>query len=201
MAFSPSSATLAIAGQNICLWDIAATSCVTGFGSAYSVAFSPDGKILATGNQTGGGNYDDGTIRLWNVATRSQIGTVTDPKSQGTFSVAFSPDGRTVAAGDDNGRTYLWNVATGKLTATFPDRSSKGIQSVAFNPDGKILVSGDGNGRTYLWNTAAGKLITTFPGPIGKGVISVACSPDGMTIAARATKMAAPMSGISSPAS
>ena len=143
MAFSPSSATLAIAGQNICLWDIAATSCVTGFGSAYSVAFSPMATISATGNQTGGGNYDDGTIRLWNVATRSQIGTVTDPKSQGTFSVAFSPDGRTVAAGDDNGLNHLWNVATGKLTATLENPSSQNINSVAFSPDGRTLAAGD----------------------------------------------------------
>ncbi len=180
LAFSPSGATLAIASEKICLWDIAATRCTGSFGSASitAVAFSPDGKILAASDNSG-------HTYLWNVATSSHTATVTDSGSSGgAFSVAFSPDGKILAAGDGNGRTYLWNTATGKPILSLPDASSKGVNSVAFSPGGKILAAGDGNGRTYLWNTATGKPILSLPDASSKGVNSVAFSPGGKILAA-----------------
>ena len=179
LAFSPSGATLAIASEKICLWDIAATRCTGSFGNASitAVAFSPGGKTLAASDSSG-------HTYLWNVATSSQTATVTDSGSGGAFSVAFSPDGKILAAGDGNGRTYLWNAATGKPILSLPDPSSKGVNSVAFSPDGKILAVGDGNGRTYLWNAATGKPILSLPDPSSKGVNSVAFSPDGKILAA-----------------
>jgi serine/threonine protein kinase len=182
LAFSPSGSTLAIASQDICLWKVPTTGCTTGFGSAYSVAFSPDGKTLATG--IAGPNPRGGTIRLWNVAARSQTDTFTDPTSLGAFSVAFSPDGGILAAGDGNGHTYLWNVATGKLAATFTDPGSTGVKAVAFSPDGKLLVAGDGNGHAYLWNVVTRKSSAFLSDPGSAGVYSVACSPDDTTMAA-----------------
>jgi serine/threonine-protein kinase len=179
LAFSPSGATLAIASEKICMWDIGGARCTGFFGSASitAVAFSPDGKVLAATDNSGH-SY------LVNAAAGTQTDTFTDSGSDGAYSVAFSPDGRTLAAGDGNGRTYLWNVATGKLITSLADSGGKGVNSVAFSPDGRTLAAGDGNGRTYLWNVVTAKPITSLSDPGGSGVISVAFSPDGTTMAA-----------------
>ena len=179
LAFSPSGTTLAIASEQICLWDIAAARCTSSFGSATitAISFSPDGKTLAASDNTG-------HVYLRNVATGSQTATFTDSGSDGAYSVAFSPDGKIVAAGDGNGHTYLWNVATGKPITSLADSGSKGVNSVAFSPDGKVVAAGDGNGRVYLWNVATGKPITSLADPSSSGVISVAFSPDDATMAA-----------------
>ena len=189
LAFSPTSGTLAIAHRNgeICLWDLATTGCTSSLAGAWVVAFSPNGKTLATGDATTGvyaNNVTNGVVRLWNVVTGKLAITFTDPSSQGALSLAFSPDGKTLGVGDRNGGTYLWNVATGKLIhAPLIDPRSQGINGVAFSPDGKILAVSDTNGCTYLWNVATWKLIATLVDPSSQGVDSVAFSLDGKTLA------------------
>ena len=111
-----------------------------------SVAFSPDGTLVAAGDS-------DGTTYLWNVSSGKPVGTLTDPGSDASVnSVAFSPDGTLLAAGDDDNSAYLWSLATRKRTATFTDPDGSHVQSVRFSPDGKILAVGATYGSTYLWN-------------------------------------------------
>jgi len=145
-----------------------------------SVAFSPDGKLLASGDA-------DGNTYLWDTATGQQVGALPAPASTKVFSVAFSPDGTVLATGDRNGSTYLWDSVTRALIATVRDPGGMAVNSVAFSPSGGLLATGDKNGRSYLWHVLDGghatTLAGTLPDPAGAGIWALAFSPDGTKLA------------------
>jgi WD40 repeat protein len=82
-------------------------------GAVYAVAFSPDGKTLASGSA-------DGTVRLWDLATHRQIGSPLTGHNGPVWSVAFSPDGTTLASGGDDRTIRTWNVTY--VAHIVPDR-------------------------------------------------------------------------------
>ena len=150
IVFSPDGQTLATAGgfDNSCkLWrasdGVQLSSVVRHTDRVVSIAFSPDGRMLATGSF-------DKTAKLFDVVNRKELCTL--PGHTGyVMSVAFSPDGKTLATGTFDRTVRLWDVATGESVATFEGAHPP----VVFSPDGKMLATGDALGvRVQLWHAA-----------------------------------------------
>ncbi|MFB7288726.1 nSTAND1 domain-containing NTPase [Actinacidiphila glaucinigra] len=138
-----------------------------------SVAFSPDGRTLATASA-------DRTVRLWDVDTGKTHSTLTGHTDE-VVSVAFSPDGRTLATGSFDRTVRLWDVATRKIRSTLTGHTNA-VVSVAFSHDGRTLATGSHDRTARLWDVATGKARSTLTGHTDT-VYSVAFSPDDRTLA------------------
>ena len=149
--------------------------------NVFSIAFSPDGKLLA-GTETW-----SGVIGLWSIAERKQVaylrGYWEEYRGTKLESVAFSPDGKFLASGAIHGDIKLWSFETREELATLKGHSNA-VTAVAFSPDGKLLASGAEN-SLKLWDVITHQEVATL-----KGKVSVAFSPDGRLLAsATAGKM------------
>ena len=165
------------ARSEVWVWDVATgqlkTTLTKLVGGFLCIAFSPDGRTLASGSA-------DPKVWLWDIATGREKATLTG-HTNGVKSVAFSSDGRTLASGSLDSTVRLWDVATGREKATLTGHTN-GVESVAFSPDGRTLASGSPDSTVRLWDVATGHLKTTFTDE-GNWIYSVAFSPDGRTLA------------------
>ncbi len=185
-AFAPDGRVLATGSddtddpQTIKLWDPATGRLVRGWnagsGTVASLAFHPEGKVLASTHLEA-----EGTLRLWDVATGQAIKTLEGHHGK-VRTVAYGPDGRWLATGGDDGTIRLREGRSGRAVRTLADHEGK-VRQVAFRPDGRVLASVSNDGTVRLWDLATdqrGRVITMGPDPF----VAVAFAPDGAMLAA-----------------
>ncbi len=181
VAFSPDGKTIASTGygSGLILWD-------TGTGkprlrlpllqrSYFTLAFSPDGKMLALNNV-----WDTsfrGLVFL-DSATGKEISRLTDGMDR--ISLAFSPDGKTLAGGMADNTIGIWDVGTSKELRRLTSDSTADV--LAFSPDGTILASGHYDKTVHLWDPKTGKELAKLKGH-KHSMSSIAFSPDGSLLA------------------
>ena len=173
--FSPDLQTLAFGSEDgaLSLWDLAAGSEVRTLrhkNPVQSVAFSPDGQVLASGTcsqfSKGGWTCVTGEVRLWDANTGKRLRTL-KRHAGSVLSIAFAPDGQTLAAGGCvagghktfqgaewrciGGEVRVWQVSDGALLHHLEGHRAS-VEGVAFAPGGETLASSDSGGVVKLWD-------------------------------------------------
>jgi WD40 repeat protein len=153
--------------------DLAKSVFAETFGSILSVAFSPDGKILATAG-------DGGEIRLWQVSDMKPLLTCKG-HTRWIMSIAFSPDGCSLASASDDQTVKLWDIHTGQCLKTLQGHTSW-VLSVTISPDAQTLVSASDDQTVKIWDIYTGQCLKTLQGYTSR-VRSITFSPEGDQLA------------------
>ncbi|MEJ2702988.1 MAG: protein kinase, partial [Sedimentisphaerales bacterium] len=144
---------------------------------ALAIAFSPDGRRIATAYVN---------ITIWDATTGAEIRTLKGHKAA-VLSLAFSPDGRRIISGSMDKLVKVWNVNSGEEIMTLEGhKAGKGVADVDLSTGGKRIISIDYDGAIKVWDADDGKELLTINTSLGKGEYgrSVAVSPDGKRIVA-----------------
>ncbi len=143
------------------------------FNVIWSVAFSPDGNLLAAGGI-------NGEVRFWRLKDGQQVLTLAG-HTDWVSSVTFSPDGKLFVSGSHDRTIKFWDINTGRCLKTILAHDDM-VWSVAFSPDGKLLASAGKDHLVRLWEVSSGQCLQTLTGHTN-WVNMVAFSPDGNLLA------------------
>jgi WD40 repeat protein len=170
LAFSPDGSILASSYGY--LWDVASGRLLRALHCGRSLAYSPNGKLLA-------GMKEDNTIRVWEVSTGKERFRFPGPEgSSWGHNLAFSPDGKLLASGTLEGLIYLLEVENGRERLRL--RGHEGpVFDVLFSPDGKLLISSGKDQAIRLWDVVSGRDLGELAWHYG----SMSLSPDGKQLA------------------
>jgi WD40 repeat protein/predicted Ser/Thr protein kinase len=175
VAFSPDGSSLAVTrvGGKIQLLDVADGKVLVNFSrrsprpvSAFSVAFSADGKRIASADGYG--------AVVWDVATAGEIVSIVG-RSGAVYSVTYYPDGSRFATSGEDGLVRVFDAAT------FQESLRLKGENVAISPDGTRIASSDDN-TMRLWDSATGQELLVCTGHTGR-VTSISFAPDGSRVA------------------
>jgi WD40 repeat protein len=189
VAFSPDGTLLASCGMNstVRLWEVVTGTPIRTLRGhnegARKVAFSPDGTLIASCGDFRAPSRERATsetVLLWQVATGTQVRTLTGHSDRWVPDVAFSPDGTLLASCASDSTVRLWQVATGTQVRTLGH--PRMVESVAFSPDGTLLATAGADGTVRLWQVTTGAHVQTLTGHDDR-VKAVAFSPDGTLLA------------------
>jgi len=168
------------------VWSVADGKSVFGSIGGGGVAFSPDGKLVASATDQESAdlvNPDAATpptVRVWEAASGKEV-MVLSEHGRAIRQVAFAPDSKLLASVDWTGTLKLWDVKSHKEHRTI---RLADFANLAFSPDGARLATADRfDRRVTLWDTASGEKLYSIPSH-GRIVTAVAFAPDGGVIAA-----------------
>src|SRR3954447_16498816 len=116
-------------------------------GPILSIAYSPDGKIIATGSK-------DATVKLWDQETGRELRTLIGHIGA-VSAIAFSPDGRMIASAGADFVTKIWDVRTGALLKTLEGHWNS-VNCLTFGSDGKTIATGSEDQTVKLWDVNTG---------------------------------------------
>ena len=142
-------------------------------GNIHEIAWSPDGRFLASGNP-------DGQIAVWDVET-GLLHHRLDRGDRLVWSVAWSPDGKRLASGSHQGIVGIWDAESGERLSIL-ERHGGWVRSVAWSPDGRSLATGSNDRSLAIWDTGSGERLKVFEGHRDR-VLSVRWSPEGKRLA------------------
>lgn len=147
--------------------------------SIYTLAYSLDGKVFASGSA-------DGDIVLWDAVTNQPIGKSFNGNTNTITSMDFSPDGKILATGSFDSSVILWDTANQQMIVQLVDKNSiyGNPTYVAFSPDGKTLATGQWGeeNSVRLWNVETKESIGA-PLPISTNIGEIEFSPNGDILA------------------
>jgi len=171
------------------VWDVASGKAVVTYtghsGSVERIAWSPDGKHIASAGY-------DGTVQVWDAATGKTV-LIYKGHAAPVWEVAWSPDGTRLVSGTGAAGAHgpvtsgnsvrVWDAATGKTMLTYTGATSQTqTYALAWSPDGKQIASGGDDNTVHIWDAATGNTLMRYRGH-SDIIFKLAWSPDGTRIA------------------